>query len=78
MLEKLDIKFGPVGFVNRVLHQFKNDRQGLSELENLSLAALDRFQLDDEYRPESLEQIYHKLYGLSEAEWGDLRGQMIA
>ncbi|SHG79369.1 Uncharacterized protein, PA2063/DUF2235 family [Cognatiyoonia sediminum] len=78
VLEKLDNKFGPVGAVNWVLQQSKKDREGPSDIENLSLAAVDRFQLDDEYRPKSLDQIYHELYDLSEAEWGDLRGQMIA
>lgn len=78
VLEKLDNKFKQVGFLNRLLELSTRDRQGPTEIDQLSLAALDRFQLDEDYRPKSLDQIYDRLFDLSQEEWNELRGRLIA
>ena len=76
--EELINKFGPQGLLGRFLNTMTKDRDGPTEIENLSLAGLDRFRGDQDYRPQSLEQIYHTLYQLNDDEWGELRSQMIA
>lgn len=75
--EPLTNKFGPVGLSGLVLNAITQDRKGPVVLEDLSLAALDRFR-QAEYRPKTLDPIFHDLYKLTDLEWGNLRGRMIA
>jgi hypothetical protein len=71
-------KFGPEGMLGKCLNLSVKDRNGPKDIEDLSLAAMDRFHSDQDYRPKSLEQVYHSLYELSDDDWGELRSQMIA
>ena len=72
-------KFGPTGIIGQFLNWMAKDREGPTDvLDDLSVAALDRFRLDDTYRPKSLNQVYHALFELSEDKWGELRKRMIA
>jgi len=70
-------KFGPVGVSALLLGAITFDRAGPATVDELSLAALDRFREQD-YRPKSLDAVYHALYKLSDKEWGDTRAMMIA
>ncbi len=76
--EALVNKIGPVGLSGAVLNALKTDRTGPADLSDLSLAALDRFRKDGGYRPKTLDGVYDQLYALSDKEWGDQRGRMIA
>jgi len=76
--EDLINKFGPSGILHKALELMTKDRKGPQDIEDLSLAALDRFRTDEGYRPKSLDKVYHNLYQLNDVEWGDLRGQMMA
>lgn len=70
-------KFGPVGLSVLLLGAITFDRAGPTKLDDLSLAALDRFRGQD-YQPKSLDAVYHELYNMSDKEWGDTRAMMIA
>ena len=76
--EHLINKFGPSGPLHKLLEMMTKDRPGPDTVEDVSLAALDRFRTDETYCPETLANVYHELYRLSDEEWGDLRSQMIA
>lgn len=71
-------KFGPEGFIGELMNKMTADRAGPKDVMDIALATLDRFRKDQGYRPGALEAIYHDLYKLSDKEWGDLRGRMIA
>ncbi len=75
--EALVNKFGPKGLTGAMMGAVSQDRSGPSAVSDLSLAALDRFRAGG-YRPQSLEQVFHDLYALSDKEWGDTRAMMIA
>jgi len=71
-------KFGPEGLAGKLMNGMTKDRTGPTDVMDLSLATLDRFRQDPTYRPGTLDPLYHELYQLSDDEWGDLRGRMIA
>lgn len=59
--ERLDNKFGPVGLAS-ILNMISKDRGGPKDMQDLSMAALDRCQSDPDYaRNPTLRGIYHQL-----------------
>ena len=78
IMEPTISKFGPIGLSALLLGLVTQDRAGPTDISDLSLAALDRFQDERSYRPAALGGILHQLYALNDKEWGDLRAFMIA
>ena len=71
--EKLDNKFGPVGFAS-ILNAWTNDRKGPTDLSEMSMLAIDRVFTDKEYmRNPSLKQIYDQLYEMTEDQRDAMR-----
>lgn len=68
VLEGLDNKFGPVGLAS-LMNALSKDRAGPAGLEELSMAAVDRWFEDDAYRRNAtLKQIYHDLHAMTPAQ----------
>ena len=78
IMEPTISKFGPIGLSALLLGLVTQDRAGPTDISDLSLAVLDRFQDDGSYRPAALGGILHQLYALNDKEWGDLRAFMNA
>ncbi len=76
--EELSNKFGPVGLSGAALNAIKADREGPKEVEDLSVATLDRFMHDPLYRPESLNFVKDDLSGRSRSELAALRDWLVA
>ncbi|WP_296424221.1 DUF2235 domain-containing protein [Yoonia sp.] len=71
-------KFGPVGLSGAFLNTIKAHRDGPKELENLSVAALDRVQHDPSYRPQTLNFVLDDLRDKPASEIAALRDWLVA
>ncbi len=76
--DRLNNKFGPAGFAGLLLNFFKTHRDGPKELENLSVAALDRVHLDWGYCPQTLNFVLDDLRGRPETAIDALRDWLVA
>ena len=77
-LDELDNKFGPSGLMGPLLNAIKTDREGPKELDQLSVAALDRMHHDPGYRPPTLNFVADEISGKSAAEIAAMRDWMVA
>jgi uncharacterized protein (DUF2235 family) len=76
--EALDNKFGPAGFSGLLMNALKVDRGGPKEVEDLSVAAFDRFRTDPHYRPNSLNFVADDLHDRPATELDALRDFLVA
>lgn len=76
--EPLDNKFGPAGLSGILMNNLQMDREGPKEVEEISVATLDRFRADPDYRPNTLNFIKDDLEGRSETELNALRDWLVA
>ncbi len=76
--ESLDNKFGPEGLSGLLMNGLQKDRGGPKEVEDISVATLDRFRADPNYRPATLNFIKDDLEGRSETELDALRDWLVA
>ncbi len=76
--EKLVNKFGPSGVIGLLLNALKTDRDGPKEVEDISVATLDRLLGDPKYAPNTLNFIKDEVRDKSEAELAALRDWLVA
>jgi len=70
-------KRGATPFFGKLLALLSDDRPGPDLERNLSLCALDRYYVDEDYRPETLKHLKDELFKMSEGEVDHLRRLMI-
>ena len=71
--DPLDNKFGPSGPIGALLSAVKRPREGPAALEEVSMAAIDRFLDADGYRPKALDRVAHLLRGIGPEQRAALR-----
>lgn len=76
--EHLTNKFGPAGAAGFLLNLLKSDRDGPKELDQVSVAALDRMRLNASYRPDTLNFVRDDVDGQPETELAALRDWLVA
>jgi uncharacterized protein (DUF2235 family) len=76
--ESLDNKFGPAGLSGAILNKLEEHREGPKEVEEISVATLDRFCNDPDYRPHTLNFVKDDLEGRSRTELEALRDWLVA
>lgn len=76
--DALTNKFGPVGVSGALLNGFKKDRDGPKELENLSVAGIDRMTQDPSYRPATLNFIADDLRDQPQVKVAAMRDWLVA
>ena len=76
--EALDNKFGPVGLSGLLMSLQKVDRDGPKEVEDISVAAFDRFRTDSTYRPNTLNFVRDDLADQPASELDALRDFLVA
>ncbi|PUB13193.1 DUF2235 domain-containing protein [Yoonia sediminilitoris] len=77
-IDKLTNKFGPAGVSGAMLNTIKKERDGPKELENLSVAALDRLLHDPGYRPETLNFVRDDLRDQPQTKTAAIRDWLVA
>ncbi len=76
--ESLDNKFGPAGFSGLLMNKLQQEREGPKEVEDISVATLDRYRADPDYRPNTLNFIKDDLDDRSKTELDALRDWLVA
>lgn len=77
--EDLSNDFGPALSAGQwVMQNSVRERDGPTDLMELSLAAFDRYVEDNSYRPNTLEHLYDELFKLDATEKTMIRAQMLA
>jgi hypothetical protein len=77
--EDLSSDFGPALSAGQwVMQNSVRERDGPTDLMELSLAAFDRYVEDNSYRPNTLEHLYDELFKLDATEKTMIRAQMLA
>lgn len=75
--EHLRNKLGPVNLIDSLMRLRSYDRAARPKsIDDLSLAAFDRFRADPAYRPATLDGVYAALFDLPEAAVTEIRDRM--
>ncbi len=76
--EALTNKFGPAGLSGLLLNGLQVDRDGPKEVQDISVATLDRFRADQAYRPNTLNFVADDLKDKPVTELEALRDWLVA
>jgi len=76
--ESLNNKFGPAGLSGLIMNNLQIDRDGPKEVEDVSVATLDRFRADPDYRPATLNFVRDDLHQRPASELDALRDFLVA